>query len=368
MRLVWVVIPILLIGIIGIQESFAEHGTFTDTSLPEDIEYIFSISKTDIEDFDYKLLRPVSVSADDNRIYVVDTKYVHVYSKNGEHLFHTHKQSMEEQLKLVTNPSPRDIIVKHNKIYLASGDNHQIQIFSDQGEYLFSFGKKGFSDGEFLTTNSIAVDRFGKMYVVDMFTPRIQIFDADSKFLSSFNTVKDSSWESHFPISIAVDDDGKRVYVIMNEHLEDNRNIQVYSDTGTPLFIIEKTNGIEFKDIQDVTIRDNLLYVVNSELSEIYVFSLDGKFLYKFGQIGHNEGQFSHPNDIAVNGNLMYVADTNNDRIQVFTLDDKLVPEKTFAHTDVVTTKSQSSENYVIEDSKSSFFDFLTSFFSSLFN
>ena len=48
------------------------------------------------------------------------------------------------------------------------------------------------------------------------------------------------------------------------------------------------------------------------------MFDINGNYLFSFGKLGENEGEFFSPAGIVVNNNNIYVADTGNKRIQKF--------------------------------------------------
>lgn len=65
----------------------------------------------------------------------------------------------------------------HTKvIYVVDADNHRVQAFTDQGDYIHEFGNKGILQGQFDLPASVAVDRLGHVYVGDMDNYRVQVF------------------------------------------------------------------------------------------------------------------------------------------------------------------------------------------------
>lgn len=65
---------------------------------------------------------------------------------------------------------------KHGRLYVVDSLNCAVRVFDKNGEYLFSFGQQGFKDGEFLYPNGIFVDRTGKLYIADWGNDRIQVW------------------------------------------------------------------------------------------------------------------------------------------------------------------------------------------------
>jgi DNA-binding beta-propeller fold protein YncE len=64
------------------------------------------------------------------------------------------------------------------------------------------------------------------------------------------------------------------------------------------------------------------LYVADANIHKISVFASNGDFLFQFGQLGNEAGEFNYPWNIAADANSnIYVTDSGNNRIQVFNAD-----------------------------------------------
>jgi tripartite motif-containing protein 71 len=55
-------------------------------------------------------------------------------------------------------------------------NNHRIQRFSSDGDFISSFGTEGESDGQFIEPEGVDVDSEGNIYVADTGNSRIQVF------------------------------------------------------------------------------------------------------------------------------------------------------------------------------------------------
>ena len=74
---------------------------------------------------------------------------------------------------------PSSVFIDHknqNLVYVTEDDNYRVSIFTDSGEFLNSFGKKGTSPGEFDLPHGIIVDENGYIYVSDHKNNSIQVF------------------------------------------------------------------------------------------------------------------------------------------------------------------------------------------------
>jgi sugar lactone lactonase YvrE len=64
------------------------------------------------------------------------------------------------------------------------------------------------------------------------------------------------------------------------------------------------------------------IFVVDSQLHEVHIFTLDGEHLRQFGRRGDERGEFYHPLGIAINsGDTLYVTDTFHFAVQAFDLE-----------------------------------------------
>jgi len=80
---------------------------------------------------------------------------------------------------------PTDVAVTPNgDFYVADGyGNNRVAKFSADGTFLFEWGERGSSAGQFDLPHGIARDNEGRIYVADRSNKRIQVFDADGRFL-----------------------------------------------------------------------------------------------------------------------------------------------------------------------------------------
>lgn len=60
------------------------------------------------------------------------------------------------------------------------------------------------------------------------------------------------------------------------------------------------------------------IYVVDSDLSRVVMYSADGKYKASFGGKGSDAGELRSPHGIAFHDGILYVADSGNGRIQLF--------------------------------------------------
>ena len=85
--------------------------------------------------------------------------------------------------------------------------------------YKRQLGSKGSEDGQFRTPHSLAVDRFGHIYVSDTGNNRIEKFYLNGTFLKSWGSVGNNNGQFLGLHDVAVDPEGKFVYTLeLNNH------------------------------------------------------------------------------------------------------------------------------------------------------
>ena len=90
--------------------------------------------------------------------------------------------------------------------YLMVSDfkDRNIKVFSREGEYKFTFGKKGGGDGEFNSPSFLLVTKSGLLMVCDQCNHRIQVFELNGKFVGKFGTEGSNLGKLNCPFSVAV--------------------------------------------------------------------------------------------------------------------------------------------------------------------
>lgn len=161
--------------------------------------------------------------------------------------------------------SPREKLV-----YVVDTLANRVHAFRDDGDFAFSFGRRGEGAGQFNFPTHIFWGPPGELYVTNALNFRIEIFDERGGPVGSFGRHGDGSGDLARPKGIAVDGDG-------------------------------------------------IIYVVDGLFDAVQLFRRDGTFLLTLGQRGVDFGEFWLPSGafLGHNGEL-YVCDTYNRRIQVF--------------------------------------------------
>ena len=189
---------------------------------------------------------------------------------------------------------------------------------------LQSWGNNGTGEGQFVTPRSVAVAPDGSIYVADSGNHRIQVFDQNGNYLFGWGQAGEAPGEFNEPWGIDIAPDGT-VWVADTW----NHRVQAFSPTGDPINVFGAFENLQhnaqeqpgkFWGPRDVAVdAEGNVYVTDTGNKRIQKFSPAGEFLQVWGGGGIVPGSFEEPVGIDIDreGNI-YVADTWNRRIQKF--------------------------------------------------
>jgi len=202
-------------------------------------------------------------------------------------------------------------------ILVCDKNNHRIQIFNSEGNFISKFGKNGNGNGQFQYPVGLAINSGGNIIVSDQKNHRIQIFDSDGDFILMFGTCGNRPGQFNGPSGICVDKNDN-IYVCD----ADNHRIQEFDSEGKIIlmFGLEGDGNGQFVRPAGVTInsKGNII-VADSENDKIQIFDSKGTFISKFGSYGDGDGQFHGPHGVCVDkSDNIFICDYHNNRIQIF--------------------------------------------------
>lgn len=215
--------------------------------------------------------KPVGLSVGpDGNVYVPDTHYqrIIVYSPTGQ------------EVRRWGGPGkgpgefvyPTDIAFDDKgRVFVSEyGDNDRIQVFDQQGKFLYQFGEFGVGDGEFRRPQSMVI--VGEtLYATDSCNHRIVVFKTDGTFVKSMGQTGQGLGEFRFPYGLDIDAAGRLVVCEFG-----NNRVQ-WIDPAT------------------------------------------GKGLKTWGRGGRQPGELAYPWAVAVDSRGKVIAvDSGNNRLQVF--------------------------------------------------
>lgn len=223
------------------------------------------------------------------------------------------------------NP-PFGVTAGTSTVYVTDRDNHRIQRFDMDGNYISQWGSLGSGNGQFVNADNIAVDSQGNVYVSDWDLNRVQKFDPTGNYLLQWGSGGPAAGEFSRAYGIAIDSNDD-VYVA--DRL--NHRVQKFDSNGN--FITEwgsqgGGNG-QFDNPVTVGVDNNdNVYVADQTHSRVQKFDSSGSFITSWGGFGSGDGQFNDPYGIAVDSfNYVYVVDRVNNRVQKFDEDGGYITE-----------------------------------------
>ncbi|MBV6342910.1 InlB B-repeat-containing protein, partial [Candidatus Magnetobacterium casense] len=271
---------------------------------------------------DAQFAAPIDVAADmTGNVYVVDkdNHRIQKFTKDGQFVsswgsFGTGNGQFSSPFGIAVDAA--------GDVYVADTGNDRIQVFNSTGTFITAWGSSGTGNGQFSSPHRIAVGAVGTaptdVYVTDTANNRVQRFSTRGGFLGAWGSSGSGDGQFSTPKGIAVDTAGN-VYVVDY----DNSRIQKFSSTGA--FITKWGNNSptdgNFNVPYGVTVdRAGNVYVADYGNNRIQQFNSTGTFIAKWGSAGLEDGQFDSAAGISIDAsNDVYVADEKNNRIQKFT-------------------------------------------------
>ena len=208
---------------------------------------------------------------------------------------------------------------ERNEIAVTDCSNNRVQIFSCNGKFIRSFGKKGVKKGEFKCPRGIAYLNNGNIVVADTFNYRLQIFTERGEYLAQIGSEEIPDHQFNSPVGLSVDNDGNIIVADSN-----NKLIKIFTPSGQ---FLRKFGG-EYLLVDPFHCIQKDQYFIVSDNGDhcIKVFNTEGDFLYKFGNIGKGDGEFVEPYCLSVDkAEHLMVCDYANDIVQVLDLSGKFI-------------------------------------------
>lgn len=151
--------------------------------------------------------KPTDVAVSGDRVFVTDLKHqqVHVLDKaSGKILYSIGKAgSNDGEFVFPTNLT----ISKDQYLYVTDTGNFRIQKFTLKGELVRSYGAIGTSFGQFARPKGVALDNEGRLYVVDAAFQNVQILSSEGRLLMYFGSAGDDPESMNLPTQVVIDYD-----------------------------------------------------------------------------------------------------------------------------------------------------------------
>ncbi|BDU50761.1 NHL repeat-containing protein [Haliovirga abyssi] len=222
---------------------------------------------------------PVDLFVKGNKVYLLDTN-------NGIYIFDLKGKLLKEiDLKagklLGEIERPKAIYVSDKKIYIADTDNNRVEIFNLEGEAIRDFGYKSVTVGGMIQPQGITKLN-GDIIVSDSGNNRVMIYDENGIFKGSlYGKSKELDLSYKAPLDIFADTAGE-IFVVDNG----NQRIQVFNKNYKILLLFGERGDkpTQFRDANDIWVTDNYIYVTDGANKSVKVFNKDFTYIRSIGK------------------------------------------------------------------------------------
>ena len=181
---------------------------------------------------------------------------------------------------------------------------HKLQKFTSSGELIACVGQWGNREGQFHDPRGVTLHN-NQVYVCDRDNHRIQVFDLDFNFIGSIDKI-DTPFDVKF-------DTAGNMYVVEYRKMR----VKVMDSSGKFMRVLGEDRRLACP--LALHIVDKYVYVSDYVGDCIVVYDTSGEFVTKFGKHGHKEGEFYGPYCItSCADGFIYVCDCSNCRVVAF--------------------------------------------------
>ena len=246
----------------------------------------------------------IAINSETDNVYICDSKNyrVQVFTKNLEFIF-DFKEKMD---------CPEGICINHSKVYVTQYGSHSLNVYSTEGKFLNSVGKRGERKLEFDWVRGVAVSNEKKrIYICDSKNARIQCLNLDLTFHSFIEDIpspRDVKLTSDEVVVLREGDPCVRYYNYSHQLIR-----QIIPRVEGNLVIIPLYFCVD---------KANYILMTDSITNCVLIFSNRGELIHKFGQRGEDRGEFIDAAGIALDSEdrIIVISKNPNHCIQKFGL------------------------------------------------
>ena len=232
---------------------------------------------------------------------------VQVFSSEGYSLLSFGEKSGPNKMA-----EPNGIFASQEFVYVTLTNQHLVQMYTHEGEFVRQKGKEGKEKGNFIMPTGIAGDKLrNTILICDNGNNRVQFFDYKLHFL---NIPKNNCLRK--PLDITVIDNGD--YIVLDRSPS---CVHFFDRSGKQLReIIEiSSNPLLVNPLYLTVSREGHILLSDYSSHCIHVFSTAGNLIWRLGQQGKGM-PFEEPRGLACDDNdkLVTVCNNKEDMFQIF--------------------------------------------------
>ena len=217
-------------------------------------------------------------------------------------------------------------VSKEGVMVVTDNHGHYVYVFDKEGSCLSKIGGKGENSGQFQFPDGVSFLNDNEILIVDCYNHRIQHLNIKTgTVVKTFGKRGAGKGEFKNPINVCLDDEGRIVVAEFS-----NNRIQVISKDGETHSIFGDSGPEKLNHPLGCVCFKNITFVSDQGNFCVKVFDQSGKFLYKFGKQGNQDGEFNKPYLMHLDpAHNLLVCDHGNNRVQQFSLDGRFTGKST---------------------------------------
>ena len=206
--------------------------------------------------------------------------------------------------------TPAGICIKHNKVFVTQYSSHCLNVYSTEGKYLNSVGKKGKNELEFDRPRGLDIStEKDRMYIAEYGNDRIQCLNINLEFNSFIENIYgalDVKLTSNEIVVLSLRNPCVSLYTYSHQLI---REIIPSGEGNTVVgpfsLILDKSFNILITDFGKHC---------------VCIFSFGGEFIHRIGKEGEKKWDFIKPRGITndVEGRVIVASENPKHCIQVF--------------------------------------------------
>ena len=216
-----------------------------------------------------------------------------IFNKNGK---------LVQSFKASFSPGSDIVELSDGNIAVSNKGDQSIKVYTPHGELVREFG----SD-ELEGPTRMAVNNKGQLFIVDRYKCKVFVYSEDGEFQYSFGSRGSDLGEFEYPSCICIDQNGL-VYVVDYK----NNCVLVFQQDGQ--YIQEFGKDVLKIPSGIATFEDGHIVVTSSGTNKLSIFTPSGECVHEVKDVG-----LRYPSSVVVDKNgSIFVVDRDNHRIVMF--------------------------------------------------